>query len=414
MDATTAFEFQRTPSRKNKIRVVNIITGLDTGGAEHALELVVSLLDKAIFDVSVISLRDLGLVGSRLRQQGVPVYAIGLRHAVTLPFHLLRLTLLLCRLRPQIVQTWLYHADLIGLLAAKLAGAPYVLWNLRGSNLALGGNGVPGHGQYRFLLRCLAWLSAAPDVVISNSQAGIDFHISAGYRPRRVVKITNGVDFMRFPAVDADRQYLRDACDFHSDAVVVGHIARIDPMKNHLAFLQMAILLLDRGLDVRFVMIGREVAADAIITGFLIRNPRLAARVKLLGERRDVPELMVGLDLLCSTSIWGEGTPNVIAEAMLSSVAVVATDVGDTSHLLSDTGRIVPVNDVPALALACEELLRCPSTRLELVKAARRRAIELFRPETMTAAYERTYLDVVDADYRHEAFAASAVATAAS
>ena len=366
-----------------RLRVVHIITGLQIGGAEQALELLLRHMDHSRFEQVVVSLGDVGPIGVRLRQLGVPVVALGMRRRPADLLAFIRLVWLLYRWRPALVQTWLYHADLVGLLAARLAGVPRVFWNLRGSHLE-----AAECRRYRPLMAVLAWLSRWPEAIIANSAAGIEYHAGLGYRPRRWVSIRNGVDPLRCLAAPDAGLALRQRLGIPPEARVVGHIARFHPMKDHAGFLRMAAILAPPGGSVHFVLAGRGVPAG--VAALLAQHPGLAGRVHCLGEIEAAGPLLGAVDMLCSSSAYGEGFPNVVAEAMLAGVPVVATDVGDTRQLLAGHGLVVPPRDPAALAQACGRLLADRALGANLAEAARQRAAG-FTPAGMATAFEQLY-----------------------
>lgn len=374
-----------TASRR--IRITHIITGLHTGGAEHALEQLVTRADPGRFDMRVVSLLDAGSVGPRLAASGVPVTALGMRHALGDLRCFWRLVGLLRQDRPDIVQTWLYHADLIGLAAARLAGIHQVLWNLRGSGLEhhLYGN------RFRWVVRMLARLSALPDAIVANAEAGRRFHAQAGYRPRRWALIQNAIDIERFHPLPQAGATLRAELGVGRDSLVIGMTARLDPMKDHATFFQAARLLVSQGFDAHFVLIGRGVHRQMGCAQTCLADPCLAGRLHFLGERDDVQELVAGFDLATLSSAFGEGFPNVIAEAMACGVPVVSTDVGDAGRIVGEAGLLVPPRDPAALAEAWAALLTAPERRAAMGRAGRARIARDFGLDRMVDTYGQLY-----------------------
>jgi glycosyltransferase involved in cell wall biosynthesis len=375
------------PAERRRIKITHIITGLQTGGAEHALEQLVTRVDAKRFDMRVVSLRDAGTVGPRLAALGVPVTSLNMRHTTRDLLRFGRLVMLLRRDRPDIVQTWLYHADLIGLAAARLAGVSQVLWNLRGS-------GLEHHhydNRFRWVVRMLARLSGLPDAIVANAEAGRSFHAQAGYRPRRWAMIDNAIDvgrFRPFPAAGID---LRNELNLAAGSQIIGMTARLDPMKDHATFFRAAATLIARGIDVHFVLIGRGVDRNMVGAQPFLADPRLASRLHFLGEREDVARLVAGFDLAVLSSAFGEGFPNAVAEAMACGVPVVSTDVGDAGRIIGEAGLLVAPRDALAIADACQILLTSPTDRAAMGRAGRARIARDFGPERMVDAYGQLY-----------------------
>lgn len=170
-------------------RVVHVISGLDTGGAETMLVRLAGELKERGFTQDVVSIRSRGTKARELQELGVPVMALNLGSAMSLPNALWHLKRFIEEKKPDILQGWMYHGDIFAALAHRFAGgrkSRKVLWNIRASDT--------GQGGYGGLLRFAVWLSSWPDMVLANSRAGLDFHIAQGYRPRRSDVIANGID----------------------------------------------------------------------------------------------------------------------------------------------------------------------------------------------------------------------------
>src|SRR5712692_5666169 len=208
------------------LTILHLITGLETGGAEGMLARLVTRTDRSRFHSVVVSVTDTGTVGPMIAGSGIPVEALGIRRGMVDPRGVTRLIRVLRRYRPYIMQTWLYHADLFGLIAARLGYAPHLAWNIRCSDMA-------GPNVVRAILsRC----SALPDRVIINSLAGRRFHEGIGYHPRRWDYIPNGYDTALLRPDETARLRLRAALGLDPAAIVIGMAARYHPMKDHANF----------------------------------------------------------------------------------------------------------------------------------------------------------------------------------
>jgi glycosyltransferase involved in cell wall biosynthesis len=372
------------------VRITHVITGLQRGGAEMMLYRLLDRSDRRRFQHVVVSLTDEGALGRAIRDLGVPVRTLGMRRGIPDIRAVWRLARLMRQERPAVVQTWLYHADLVGLLAGKLAGVQVTVWNVRCSDVDM--RRYPWYS--RITRRLLSTLSALPAAVIVNSERGRLVHERIGYRPRRWVTIPNGVDLVRFrPDPDA-RVRLRKELGLPLSARLIGMVARYDPMKDHATFLRAAAELLRNGAaggqaDVHFVLVGRGVTWENPGLQALANSLGLRAHLHLLGERDDVERLLPGLDLASLSSAFGEGWPNVVGEAMACGVPCVVTDVGDAGTIVGETGRVVPPADPEALARAWAELLAFPEEqRRALGSAARERIAACFSLEQVVERYQ--------------------------
>lgn len=351
------------------MRVLHIITGLRRAGAETMLVKLGGALAHAGFDNHVVCLIDRGAMADELEAIGIPVTALGQRATLD-PRPLWRLIALLRRLEPDIIQTWLYHADLAGLVAAMLVGRRNrLIWNIRCSEMDFSDDPAGSSGR---LLRLLARFSRVPAGVVVNSHAGRLYHERLGYRPRWWLEIPNGFDLAHWQPDRAADSRLRAALGLAPDALVVGMVARVAPMKDHGNFLAAFAQVATEVPRAHAVLVGR--GTETLATR--VRESNLEGKVTLLGERDDVAQLVPGFDLFCLSSAFGEGFANALGEAMACAVPCVATDVGDAAAIIGDTGCIVPPRAPAALAAAMVEMLNAPPAQRRQWGAAARCRIE--------------------------------------
>ena len=257
------------------------------------------------------------------------------------------------RRSPAILQTWLYHADFFGSVAAFFAKPDHLLWNVRSSEID-----HPGiRRSTRYLARLLAILSRRPDAIVVNSQDGQRYHERIGYRPKQWVNIANGVDLERFRPRPSERAMLRARLGIPADAAVIGLVARYHPMKDIDTFLRAASRFQQDHENVKFVLCGDGLGPDNSTLAKLVGVSRPCPQCCPAWPRSDIELVYPALDVLTLCSIAGEGFPNVLCEAMACDVPCVATDVGDSAEIIGDCGLIVPLRDPQALAGAWRALL---------------------------------------------------------
>jgi glycosyltransferase involved in cell wall biosynthesis len=368
------------------IRVLHLITDLDSGGAEMMLARLVSAHDRARVDPIVISLSGRGSIAEQIEKADVPVYAVGMRGNTVSARSWWQLVRLLRRLKPDIVQTWLYHADFAGLLAGSMAGVPRIVWNIRCAELDVGD--VPA--RLLILRRVLSWLSPLPAGVVCNSQAGCRAHERLGYRPRGWSIIPNGFDTEAFqPSNTAPRDF-RAELGLSSGTPLVGMLARLHPMKDHATFVRSAAIVAAQMPHVHFVAVGRGVPDDPRILA-LVRELGLSGCMHLLGERQDTPRILAGLDVAVLSS-YSEAFPNALGEAMACGTPCVSTDVGDAAAILGSAGVLVPARNPGALAEGVLHLIRSDeSTRQALGRAGRERIVATYSLRRAAEQYEGLY-----------------------
>lgn len=376
------------------LKVAICITGLEVGGAETVLgELLRGKPDD--IEIKVFSLIDGGAVAERIVGYGIPIVGLHMEAGRPSLGAFFRLVRELRSFRPALVHTWLYHADLMGGLAAKLSGARHVVWHLHNCDLS------PWRTRRmtRVVVRSLALLShVIPDVILSCSEEAARVHVALGYAKRKVRILPNGVDAARFAPSDEARASVRDELGLPADAKIVGLVARVDPQKNHRGFFDAVEEFFDHDGEAYFVLAGRDVTPEHWQLGAWRARSRRPEHILLLGPRSDVPRLMAAFDVATSSSL-GEAFPLVIAEAMSCGVPCVATDVGDCRLMIGDTGRIVPPGDAAALARGWQELLGMPaSERRELGERARRRVLDNYTIERFSERVWTLYRELTDAD----------------
>jgi glycosyltransferase involved in cell wall biosynthesis len=381
------------PEADAPCRVLHVITDLSSGGAQRMLSRLVTAAPGdggAGFSHTVVSLTDRGVYGDQLAGAGVPVIPLGVRGLASLPAGLLRLTRLIRQARPDVVQTWLYHGDFLGLLAAGLARRrAAVVWNVRCSDMEL--------ARYawttRALVRVLARLSHRPDAVIVNSQAGRDVHAALGYRPKAWHVLPNGFRTAALRPEPAVRAATRARLGLEAGDVAFVCAARVDPMKDHATLLEAFARLRQDRPAAKLMLLGAGTDEAAGPLARLRTDPGLAGAVIPLGERtHDYNDLLQGADSLVLASAFGEGFPNVLGEAMCLAIPCITTDVGDSARVVDETGWVVPRRDPAALARAMAALCELsPEARAELGAAARARAAERFSLEAVLADYAALY-----------------------
>ena len=214
---------------------MHVITGLDAGGAEKMLaSLAPRFAPQA--EVRVASLKPGGIHRRALEEAGVAVSDLGARSSLAAPLAILRLAGLIRSFQPDVIQSWMYHADLASTLALLICGRrgrTRFYWGLRCSDMRLKDYGP----SLRLTIAACRYLSRVPDAILANSEAGIAAHRRLGYRPRAFLRIDNGVDTARYRPDAKARAAVRAELGLSEAEPLVALIARVDPMKDHATFL---------------------------------------------------------------------------------------------------------------------------------------------------------------------------------
>ena len=376
------------------MKIVHIITGLSTGGAEMMLYKLLSRIDRDEFDCLVISLTDLGQVADKISSLNIPVYALGMKRGRPHPILLWKLASMLRQASPDLVQTWLYHSDLIGGIAAKMAGSIRTFWSIRQSNIDSDSNKRSTVLTAKACAVLSRWL---PEKIICCSHSAMASHLNLGYTEDKMIVIPNGFDLDIFKPDTRATLVVHNELGIESGNLLVGLVARFDPQKDHKNFLDAAALVHKAIPSVHFLLCGEGITELNSQLVDWIENHELSKHIHLLGIRHDIPILVAANDIAVSSSL-GEGFPNVVGEAMACAVPCVVTDVGDSALIVGDTGRIVPARNPQALANAMIDLLNSsPEQRHELGKLARERVEENFSLQNIVHQYEAAFRGKVEA-----------------
>jgi glycosyltransferase involved in cell wall biosynthesis len=372
---------------------LHVINDLAIGGSEMMLCKLLSRTDRKRFESAVISLDGIGTLGDRIRQLGIPVYEMGMKPSLVRPRTLVRLVRTARRLKPDLIQGWMYHGNLAAQLAAMFTVRPVsVFWNIRQSLYSLDYE-KPGTAK---VIKLGARLSHWPAKTLNNSRTSVAQHSVIGYETSSTVVIPNGFDTELFAPSEEARHSVRGELGVAHDTFLIGLIARYHPMKDHGTFLRAAALLLKEYPDSQFVLAGKDVNWNNEFLRSLIQDLGMVERVHLLGERLDMPRLTAALDIASLSSAYEEGFPNIIGEAMACGVPCVVSDVSDSPWIVGDSGRVVPPRNPEALARSWKDLIELGlEGRKALGETARSRVIECFSLISVVEQYERLYESAV-------------------
>ena len=374
------------------LRVVFVITGLGTGGAETMLFRLLQRIDRHRFAPHVVTLTNGGEIGPGIQALGIPVEALHMRPARPDLAAFMRLRQRLRALQPHILHTWMYHADLLGGVAGRLAGVQRVVWGIRHTDLSAQAN----KRSTLVVARLCAWLSRwVPDSITVNSEVSRQVHGRFGYARDKMVVIPNGFDLSRFSPDVLARESVRSELGLARHIPLIGVIGRFHAQKNQLGFVEAMVHLHRHRADVHFLFAGAGVDSENADLMRLVDSAGLHQICHLLGQRNDVPRLMASLDVLALPSV-GESFPNVVGEAMACAVPCAVMDVGDSAAIVGQTGRVVEAGNMTGLAGALADLLAMSADgRAALGHLARDRVARMFEIGAVVKQYEALYESLV-------------------
>ena len=369
------------------MRILHVITGLAAGGAEAML---LKLLSWTAGDVqsAVVSLsQDERAVEPAIRDLGIPVYCLGLRRVFPNPLALPALRRIVRNFRPQIIQGWMPHGNVLASLAGRWAGKAAIVWNIRQALYDI------SYERWftRAVIRLGARLSSGPAAIVYNSRTSVAQHEAFGYKPAHRIVIPNGFDCQLFRPDENAREKVRRELGLARDAVLIGLVARYHAMKDHANFLRAAGLVARQHVNTYFLLVGSGVTQDQAALVKIVADQQLQERVFLMGERPDVPRMTASLDIACCSS-WTESFPNTVGEAMACGVPCVVTNVGDSAYVIGDTGVCTPPRDYCAFAEGMNRLLNGGiDYRRRLGSTARERIEREFSMAAVARQYESLY-----------------------
>jgi len=370
------------------MKLLHVINCLSTGGAERAL---CNLLQGGLaknFECHVISMRDKGTIGPLIMDLGVPVTTLGMRGGVPPISSFSKLRRVVRQFSPNIIQGWMYQGNLVATLARRfsinnpslICGVRHSLYDLR-------------HEKFiaRQILRANRYFSTSPDSILYNSHVSLKQHEAFGFSSGSSQVISNGIDVDKFNFAQATRDRVRTELGIPADAKVIGHVGRLHPMKNHPLFLSAATDVACSDTNVHIILSGRGVSIESKILSEQIPS-QTRGRVHLLGDRSDVPMLMCAVDVLVSSSSYGEGFPNVIGEAMATGVPSVATDVGDSAVIIGGEGVVTSSQDKNAIVAGIEKILKVSVEKRNVMrKKTRLRIVSNYTLDTAVQNYTTLY-----------------------
>ena len=365
-------------------KILHIITSTDVGGAEGMLFKYLSNSNRNLLSHHVVSLTGIGKTGLKIKNIGIPIYTIS-----TSVYSLKGLKELYCIFKtidPEILQSWLYRSDFFSLFLKIFKPKVILCWNIRAYK-------VCNYMKTKkcFLIRLLALFSKIPKVIIINSTVSLEYHKKIGYHPRRWKYIPNGFDVPNYDKSQKDLSKFKRKLKIHKDTMIIGMVARFSIEKDHLTFLKACSLIKKMIPDVHYILVARKVEKSNKELSSIIKKLHLEKNVHLLGEREDIHKITSYFDIACSSSI-DEAFPNVIGEAMSSSVPCVVTDVGNSAKLVGDTGLIVEPKNPKQISDACIKLLnKSKNDRQKLGLKARQRIINHFSIHKISSQYDQVY-----------------------
>jgi sugar transferase (PEP-CTERM/EpsH1 system associated) len=375
-------------------KILHVVHSLDVGGLENGLVNLINHLDSGRFEHSICCLTRSGEFAERITSARIKILELNLPIG-QFRFPLFRLIRLFREISPHIVHSrgW---ATVDATFAARFAGGAAIVHGEHGRDLA----DKAGDNWKRNQIRRLVGLNVNRYIVVCEFFRSW-LAQSCRVPHRKIVHIPNGVDAATFYPKGGSRGDLdgisenvwRESLGIASDAVIVGSVGRLDPVKDFPTLLK-GFAEIKRGFPRTILaIVGDGPLRENLVA--IANDHGLAGSVKWLGQRRDIPALLRRFDLFVQTSAF-EGMSNTILEAMATGLPIVTTDTGGNSELVKkdQNGSLIPVGDVSALIGAVGAYLRNPALRTEHGIESRRRVERDFDLSLMAVRYAELYESV--------------------
>ena len=358
----------------NKKKIVFFIRSLNAGGAERQLVVTAKGLADRGYNVTVLTFYSGGFYVNELADTEVKLLSLNKKGRWDLFTFLYRLFKTLRMQSPYVIYSYMNTANILAVIFRPFIFSTRIVWGVRASNMDL--------EQYDWLSRWSYWLecrlSRFADVIIANSNAGLEYAVEHGFPRQKITVIPNGIDTERFYPDKSAGHSLRQCWGIAENERLIGVVGRIDPMKGTPVFLEAAAKIKQQHAHARFVWVG--VGEE----NYENKMHELATQLNLddvliwAGRHTDMLAVYNAFDIASSSS-YGEGFPNVLGEAMACGVPCVVTDVGDLALVVGETGKVVPAKDSNALSSAWDEMLLLDDEEIKpLSVSARKRVVNEF------------------------------------
>jgi len=352
---------------------------LDIGGAERQLVNLALGLNKKKIHVSVLTFYSGGRLSKSISEAGICIHSLNKSGRWDLGAFAWRFFSIIHRYRPTVLYGILDVPNILILLVKIIRYQTTVVWGLPASDMNYSEYGWGGVASNK--LEC--WLSRFPDLVITNSKAGRDYAIRKGYVNNRFTVIQNGINTNIFKHDENLREQQRMQWSVECKKILVGIVARLDPVKDHYLFIDTAAIMHAKDDRYCFVCVGSGPGEYQQGLEQYANSKGLHRCLIWAGEISNMAAAYNALDIMALTS-QSEGLPNVLGEAMACCVPCVVTDVGDAADIVSDTGVVIHDRVPQKIANGCYQIEeRLKADREGLKKSIRQRIIDHYDLDLM-------------------------------
>lgn len=362
-------------------KILHIITGLGSGGAENMLYKLLKYSDKERYYHEVLSLMDEGVYGKKIEELGIRVHYLKLNktNAIVALFKGKKISA-----EFDIIDTWLYHADLFGFILSKINSNKKLIWNIRQSNLDSNAN----KSRTMKIIKLNSKLARYVNTVTYNSNKALESHMDFGYKDKESVVIPNGFELENFKFSQEDRINIREKLGLKDNQWGIITVGRWDIQKDYYTLLKAVNHLKEHILNFKLIMVGNNLDYENKQLVKLIESYNLEDDIILLGRRNNIPALLSSADIYISSSL-GESFSNSIGEAMACELTCVVTDVGDSRLIVGETGIAVNAQDYLSMSEELSNYIK--KNNMVRNKSARGRIINNYDINKIVRLFEHNY-----------------------
>ena len=370
------------------LTIFHIITGLGNGGAEGVLYRLCTK-DKKYRHI-VISLTTGGKYKTLLEKKNIKVLSCNFKKTKLNIKEFYKILKLFDYYKPDIIQGWMYHGDLIASVISLLKKNKNLYWNIRNSTLdKKARNFITTFLTMKF---CALISHKLPKKIICCSNNSINYHISQGYKKSIFEYLPNGINTDVFKPNKLFKTQIKRKLNIKNNLFIFGTVARFDEQKDHKTLIMALKLLKQKSKDFKVLLIGKDLTNKNHKIVRLIDEYSLRENILLLGEREEINELMCFIDCHVLSSSYGEAFPNVIAEAMACSTPCIATNVGDSKNIIGKFGWTTDSKDPISLSQKMYHVMNLQKNDLlKMGQLARDRIIDLYSLDRMVSSYQNIY-----------------------
>jgi len=373
------------------IKIAFLIRDLGSGGAERQLVLLANALS-CKYDITVITFYSVNNFYAEQLSQSVRFITLDKKGRWDFLFFFIRFYKIMKRHKFDLLYAFMSNAEFVAYLYHFFNRQLSIVWGIRSSNMDTSRYGK----LYNLLRKIECKISVNADAIISNSFAGKFFAIKDGFVNKQIHVVQNGIDTERFIYSDTSRVVIRKQLGIPFDALVIGVVARHDPMKGLNYFIEAGNFFLKEYPNTFFLIIGSGPIEYSMELKEKALQMGITNKILWLPAKSDIEYYYSAMDIYTSSSVYGEGFSNTIGEAMSCGLPCVVTNIGDSEIIVGEEGIVVEPCDVNAIVAGWKKNVeKLETDKKKLQMQQRKRILDYFSIENLSVETERILLQTI-------------------